>query len=344
MDKRFELRRQRWTRFLDMSAPHSHMVMIRFDQEDGQDTVKPYPEKKQERIDWAMRRYERQLARAEWLEDDTIPHVWVYTGTEIFAEAFGCNVHRPEDNMPFALPLIHEGADVSKITVPDLSAPPIAVLFEMADELKKRAGADVLIQTPDVQSPMDIAALIWEKSRFFMGMFEAPEAVKELADKVRQLLTAFLDEWFSRYGKNHIAHWPDYYMEQGMTLSEDEVGAVSTDAFEEFFLPELAFLSNRYGGIGIHCCANSRHQWDGFKKIPNLKLLNLNQPMDIIMEAFKFFGPHCAMMNHHQMGNHLPIEVVESVPRPARQVFEFSATTKDEALQAVESVRRASGN
>ncbi len=343
MDKRFEQRRQRWARFMDMRAPHSHMVLVRFD-EDGQDSVKPYPEKKQERIDWAMRRYERQLERAEWLDDDSIPHVWVFTGTEIFAESFGCNVHRPEGDMPFALPLIHEGADVSKIKVPDLAAPPIALLFEMADELKKRAGSDVLIQTPDVQSPMDIAALIWEKSRFFMGMFECPEAVKELAEKVRQFLTAFLDEWFGRYGKSHIAHWPDYYMEQGMTLSEDEVGAVSADAFEEFFLPELAFLSNRYGGIGIHCCANSRHQWDGFKKIPNLKLLNLNQPIETIMEAYEFFGSHCAMMNHHQMGNPIPEHVMDKLPAGARQAFEFPAATKDEALLAVEKVRQLSGN
>ena len=326
-----------------MTAPHSHMVLIRFDEEDAQDTVKPYPEKKQERIDWAMRRYERQLQRAQWLDDDTIPHVWVFTGTEIFAESFGCQVHRTDHNMPFALPLITDASGVSGIKVPDLSSPSLALLFDMADELKRRAGADVLIQTPDVQSPMDIAALIWEKGRLFMGMFEAPEAVKELSHKVYQLLTAFLDEWFARYGKQHIAHWPDYYMEQGMTLSEDEIGAVSTDQFDEFFLPELVALSQRYGGMGMHCCANARHQWDGIKKIPGLKLLNLNQPIEIIMEAFELFGSHVAMMNHHQMGTHLPVDAMNQLPGGARQAFEFQAKTKDEALEMVEKVRVLSG-
>ena len=69
-----------------------------------------------------------------------------------------------------------------------------------------------------------------------------------------EILTAFLDEWFARYGDEYIAHHPDYYMSKGMTLSEDEIGACGTDVFESMFLPELVSLSEYYGGIGIHCC------------------------------------------------------------------------------------------
>lgn len=53
---------------------------------------------------------------------------------------------------------------------------------------------------PDVQTPMDIAALIWDKNYFFAAMIEEPEAVKELAHKVSRLYFAFFDEWFRRYG------------------------------------------------------------------------------------------------------------------------------------------------
>ena len=99
-------------------------------------------------------------------------------------------------------------------------------------------------------------------------MVEEPEAVKELCCKTHELLTSFLDEWFRRYGKTFIAHHPDYYMPYGVTLSEDEAGSVSPEMFEEFFLPHLTALSERYGQIGIHCCANAMHQWENFKKIP----------------------------------------------------------------------------
>jgi hypothetical protein len=47
-----------------------------------------------------------------------------------------------------------------------------------------------------------------------------------LAVKVRALLVAFFDEWFKRYGTTFVAHYPDYVMHGGLTLSVDEVGAI----------------------------------------------------------------------------------------------------------------------
>lgn len=82
-----------------------------------------------------------------------------------------------------------------------------------------------------------------------------------------------------------IAHFPDYYMPHGLTLSADEVGGVSPAMFERFFLPELSSLSRRYTALGVHCCANARHQWEGFKRIPNLAMLNLVQPLDVLTDA-----------------------------------------------------------
>lgn len=337
---KIEERKGRWTRFMDMQSPASHMVMVRL-AEDALDTVKPHPDKKQERIEWAWRLYQRQIERMEWLDDDAIPRLWTFTGTEIFAEAFGCDVHRTEDKMPFALPRVFNASDVANVKVPELSSSSLALLFEVADELHRRGGPNALMQTVDIQSPMDISALIWEKSSFFMGMIEAPEAVHELASKVCALLTAFLDEWFSRYGKAHIAHWPDYYMAQGMTLSEDEIGSVSTDAFDEFFLPELEFLSKRYGGMGMHCCANARHQWNGLLRIPGLKLLNLHQKPEILDEAFRFFGPHLAMMNHYLKEDNRPYNLLGKVPEGCRAVFEFAVESKEEAIAAAAKARAA---
>ena len=78
--------------------------------------------------------------KAELVDDDRVPYLSNVTGTEIFAEAFGCKVHRPEDNMPFALPLVRSAAEADKITVPDLSTSSLAYLFDIADELYRRGG------------------------------------------------------------------------------------------------------------------------------------------------------------------------------------------------------------
>ena len=154
-----------------------------------------------------------------------------------------------------------------------------------------------MLRLPDIQSPMDIAALIWEKTTFYPAMIEDADAVRTLTHKVMKLLTAFVDEWFARYGSAFIAHYPDYYMENGLTLSEDEIGAVSEGIFCDLFLPELIELSNRYGALGMHCCAHARHQWPHWLKIPNLRLLNLVHSEETIREAYTYFAEHTAQMH-----------------------------------------------
>lgn len=302
----------------------------------------PWHGNRQARIEWAWDSYCIQRERLDWLDDDALPYLDIFTGTEIFAEAFGCEVAYPEDNMPFALPAITRASEVDQLTVPELGATPLMELFEIADALRDRTGEAALVKMVDIQSPMDIAALIWDKNDFYPAMIEEPEAVKALADKVSHLLTAFLDAWFARYGREFIAHFPTYYMPNGLTLSEDEVGAVSTADFAEFFLPELVSLSARYGGLGMHCCANARHQWDGFLQIPNLRVLNICQPREVTDEAYRFFAPHLAQM-HGNFPDTDPWSWPAQLPAGARVIFEIGAKSREEAIMLAERMREACG-
>ncbi len=266
-DARIEARKARWERFMLRDGKQAFMHVVDCS-EDVPVRPWPGPGNIRERIDWSSSAFERRMEDVGWLDDDTVPFLEPYTGTEIFAAALGCRVAYPADNMPFALPLIDDASQLDRVKVPELSSSSLAVLFEIADELRRRAGPDALMRLIDVQSPMDIAALVWDKNTFYTALLETPRAVQELASRARELLTSFLDRWFARYGRAFMAHYPQYYMADGLTLSEDEVGSVSPKMFEELFLPELADLSARYGGLGMHCCANARHQWEGFKRIP----------------------------------------------------------------------------
>ena len=336
-DERIEERKQRWWDFLDPEAPPRHMLLVRRD-EGLPPRPLPHPGNKQERIEWAWTRYQSQLEWMEWLDDDSLPNLDPYTGTEIFAAAFGCEVHRPDDSNPFALPMVHDASQVAGLSVPEITAEPLAMLFDIADELRRRAGDGALMRLPDIQSPMDIASLIWDKNSLYMALLEAPEAVKELAGKVRGVLTAFLDEWMARYGRDFIAHYPDYYMPGGITLSEDEIGVVNPEMFHELYLPELVELSERYGGIGVHCCADARHHWEGFKDIPHLRLLNLVHRPDEVRAAYEYFGDYVPHM-HSWCGEGAPAEWVAGYPAQSRVVLQVSAASGDEARQMADELR-----
>ena len=109
-----------------------------------------------------------------------------------------------------------------------------------------------------------------------MGMYDTPEAVKDLVEKCHDLVVKFLDVYLTQVGEVNMAHCPVIWAprELGIWLSEDEAGALSPDAFEEFCLPWLERLSKRFGGISMHCCAAADHQYESFKKIPQLRGLN----------------------------------------------------------------------
>jgi len=292
MNETIQKRKQKWKDFYDGKI--NSLVLI------GLDCGKrpwPYPENKTERIEYALNAYKLYLDSLEKVDDDRVPFIFPYTGTEIFARAFGCDVHYPDNDMPFALPCIHDAKELAKISYPELkNSASIIEIIEIADKLRYYAP-EAIMQLPDIQSPLDIAALIWNKENFLIAMHDDPDAVKELIAMTENFLGEFLDMWFGRYGKDFIAHYPDYYMPYGITMSEDEVGAISPEMFREYSLDSINRLSERYGMIGIHCCANSMHQWENFKLIKNLKLLNIVQNHEICQKAYVYFNDVCTQMH-----------------------------------------------
>lgn len=334
IDAKVAERKQRWMDFYDVRSPRRFMCTVQYSPPDAPARPWPYPENKVGRLEWAWQSYLHGLERVAWLDDDYIPFLDTYTGTEIFAAAFGCQVAFPQKDMPFALPCVQTPREAERLRIPDVGAT-LGLQFEIADELRRRAGPGALMRMVDLQGPMDVVALIWDKNTLFPALLEAPDAVLELAEKVCAFQTAFLDEWFERYGREFLAHYPEYYMAQGVTLSEDEVGSVSQAMFDRFFLPELTFLSNRYGGMGMHCCANSRHQWRGFLRIPGLRLLNLNQPAAVLAEGEKFFAGHVAQMHDYPAAPDLA-RGPEQFPASAHLALRPSAAAQPEAQRLVE--------
>ena len=327
-------RKQRWT---DLYAKkHGRGAVIMLGRGYGPRPL-PYPENKDKRIEYSLNAYNIQMESLEYTDDDLVPFVSPYTGTEVFAAAFGCAVSYPAGDMPFALPLVRTPQEAAKLAFPDpKNSPPTAEIFEIADRLKE-AAPGALMQLPDIQSPLDVAALIWNKEDFFAAMHEDPAAVSELVSMTEKFLMEFLDLWYARYGTEFIAHHPDYYMPYGITFSEDEVGAISPGMFERFSLGSLNRLADRYGLTGMHCCADSLHQWENFKSIKNLALINLNltHTPEYFGQAYEYFEDHCVQMHSAPV----PDGLWEREGGNLRVVVSDWAGTKEEASEKSKRLR-----
>ena len=228
-------------------------------------------------LSWLEANYENQVKRHEALDDDSVPYVVLNTNTGIFAGAFGCEIHVYGDSPAAARPLLATAEEADRLEAPDpLTAPRISRVFELDALARERFGPEVPISVPDIQSPFDVAALIWNKEDFFVALYENPEAVARLVDKCHALLKTFLREFKAQVPGCSLCHCPIAWAppELGCWLSEDEAGSISPKMFETFCLPSLTDLSETFGGLFMHCCATADYQYDNFMKIPNLRGLN----------------------------------------------------------------------
>jgi len=224
-------------------------------------------------VPWVVENYRRKVASLEQLRDDSVPVAKLSTGTQLFAHAFGCKVHIPPGDMPCALPMVNSASEADRLEMPDIwKTPCLYRVFELGRAVQRELGQDVDLGVCDMQTGFDIASLIWEKSDLLCAMALAPEAVKRLSAKCALLLKTFLVELRKEFPTMSPCHCPGNWVppELGPWVSNDEVGVMSPEMFEEFCLPELNDLSDTFGSIGMHCCADAEHQFLGFKKIRNL--------------------------------------------------------------------------
>jgi hypothetical protein len=98
------------------------------------------------------------------------------------------------------------------------------------------------------------------------------------------------------------------------------------EQFYEFSYPTLCKLSEHFGNkIGIHCCANAKHQWEAIKTIPGLIMLNLIQPDDIVKEASVYFrDTTCQMFDFNQN---------DFLDPNARVVLQARAVSKNDGIE-----------
>ena len=328
-------------RWKDVYESKRHFLIMLFFTDDNNPPMPPlYMNKKIERIEWAKRHYDYCLSPVrQKIDDDYIPNLSVFTGSEVFGECFGCEVNYPENHAPHTLHFVGNPKEAAKIKKPKLEDTSLIQLLDMAEKLKQYSGKDALLRLPDIQDPMSVVAQIWDKSDLFVSMIESPDAVKELAAKVVELQTEFLDEWYKRFGKEHIACFPECYMESGLAMPVDEIGSVNSSMFDEFFLSNYNFLSDRYGGFALHCCAFAEHQWGGLAKIRNLKFINLYAAPEIIDKAYAYFADkavQCHGVLENGVTDNLLPKHPEEYPADSRVIIYKNCEDYNDAIRVYE--------
>lgn len=278
--------------------------------------------------------YEQECRDLEIIGDDRVPAARMWTGSQIYAEAFGCGVNLYPQDPPASRHLVETPGEADKIELPDMwSSPNIMRIFEMGRKLLARLGPDTPLSPPDMQSGFDIACQIWNKEQLFYALVEDKDAVHRLADKCRIFYKQVQSELRREFPTMHPNHCPMNWTppEMGVWVSNDECGIMSNKMFREFMLPELIDISQTYGGIGMHCCAGAEHQFPLFKEIPGWYAFNrvpAQKGIEPILEHFS--GPdspvHCLAWINDEKTDWL----IQNAAPGTRFIFSFFGSTEEQ--------------
>jgi hypothetical protein len=297
-------------------------------------------------VPWVVENHRRQMESLERLGDDSVPLAKLSTATHIFAQAFGAPVHVFEDSNPCALPLVQSAEEADRLEIPDLwSVRSLCRIFELGELVRRELGPETDFGICDMQTGFDIANLIWNKEDLLCAMALDPEPVKRLSAKCAQLLKTFLVELRKEFPTMSPCHCPGVWVppELGPWVSADEIGALSTAMFEEFCLPELVDLSETFGSVAMHCCADAEHQFPSFRKIPGFYAFNRVQAKRGYLPLLEHFaGPDAPVHVLSWVPDDQMRRLVQESPAGTRFLFVRMAGPKDtydDAARWLERVR-----
>ena len=218
------------------------------------------------------------------VDDDYIPYFMPWFGTGVIASAFGCEVEFPDrpglepkvTSRPVKTP-----ADIARLKMPDPEKdglmPEVLRFIDHAMKSKK-----LPVGLTDMNSPLSTAAQICGYDNLFIWMYEEPDAVHELMDKICEAFCMWVtiqkehaDEPIdASSGLQGVWSPPGV----GFWMSDDDLVMIGPDEYSEFVVPHYSRVFSRLGGGSLHYCGKGSHQLEAISGIGNVKAIN-NSPM-----------------------------------------------------------------
>lgn len=235
-------------------------------------------------------------ARMERIHDDFVPYFVPSFGTGVLASGFGAQIYYPENSDPaVAGPILTRPEDIDRLELPDptrsgLMPQVLATIDAM------RAVGELPVGLTDMQGILDTAAQLCGHERLFLWMYDAPEKIHLLFDKIAQALIDWL-----KAQKEHIGEpLNSCYCQllcmppgSGVCLSEDDAVSISARLYREFCVVPNSRVFNALGGGMLHFCGNATHQIPNFLQIESLKgfhIIPLGNP-EILRKMQVGMGP-----------------------------------------------------
>ncbi len=213
----------------------------------------------------------------------SVPSVRANMGCGIFPTLLGVRQELFEDKMPWVLE--HKSKEeLSKMGPEDikLSDEFKAGLEHMAYMAEKLEGTGCLVFPMDLQGAFDTAHIVYGDDIFY-DLYDDPRFVHHLLELSCEAIFMGMDECLKVMPRSEkmIAHYNELVIPRsmgGIKISEDTSTLLSKDHIEEFVVPYMNRILDRFGGGYIHYCGSNPHLYDAVMKSEKAYGINFGNP------------------------------------------------------------------
>ena len=243
---------------------------------------------------------------------DSVPSIRANKGCGIYPSLLSVNSTYFKDKMPWVLR--HLSKKQLSVIEPDQIQPSdefkrgLETMVYMADALK---GTDCKLYPLDLQGPIDTAHIVYGDD-FFYDLYDDPAFIHHLLNLSTQAIIKGCEQVVSllestgntRSGNfQFIAHYNNLIMpleKGGIKFSEDTTTLLNPDQIDEYAIPYLQQLLNRFNGGYVHYCGKNNHLYRRVMETDNVYGINFGNPE---MHDMKAVLTDCAVCDKIYYGN-----------------------------------------
>jgi len=201
---------------------------------------------------------------------------WYGLGT--VASSFGIDYTWHEGQSPAFKPKFNSIKDALDFPVARAKDTPIGqYTLDTIDYFLEQTQGRIPMSLCDVQSPFNVAAEVVDMTALLIALYDCPDKVVELLDRIIMLLSEFSHEQIKRISDALV--WPGHGFAssrvfEGFGMADDNSIMLSESQFQKFAASSLVKAARDFAGPVFHSCGNWSHLAPVVKQIPGLRMVD----------------------------------------------------------------------
>jgi len=221
----------------------------------------------------------RQLAGLELsmrYEADVPNFLEPWYGIGTIAACFGAEYEWPEGQAPAVTPMFSSVEQALNADVAGAEQTAIGKrTLEMIEYFLETTGGKVPMSLTDTQSPMNTASNLVSINDLMMEIFDNPDGVSELLNRIADLLADFTHKQAELIGDALV--WPGHGFAgsrkfDGLGMSDDIMVMLLDQQYRRFEVPSILRAAEDFGAPVFHSCGNWSAKAGVVARIEGLKM------------------------------------------------------------------------